>query len=114
MSCNLQNETDRNQIKNQGHFQILLTGRCGFSSLINFHSLNHHWSVLLDHIALQLDREEIKERELDGERGRGGGLFEGGNYSKYFHQKGGDYSKEVINWGMAIIQGNTVWSFPLI
>ena len=45
-------------------------------SLINVQSLNRHWSVLLDQIQLQLDREGIKERE-DGERGGGGGrLFE--------------------------------------
>ena len=36
------------------------------------------WSVLLDQIALQLDREGIKERE-DGEKGGGGG---GGGYSR--------------------------------
>ena len=37
-------------------------------SLINVQSLNRHWSVLLDQIQLQPDREGIKERE-DGERG---------------------------------------------
>ena len=62
-------------------------------SLINVQSLNRHWSVLLDQIQLQLDREGIKERE-DGERGRGGGggaiirVFEGGDYFKYLHQRG--------------------------
>ena len=40
-------------------------------SLINVQSLNRHWSVLLDQIQLQLDREGIKERE-DGEGGGGG------------------------------------------
>ena len=40
-------------------------------SLINVQSLNRHWSVFLDQIQLQLDREGIKERE-DGERGGGG------------------------------------------
>ena len=60
-----------------------------FSSLINFHSLNRHLSVLLDHIALQLDREKIKGRE-DGEKSgweaiilnisvKEGRLFEGGD-----------------------------------
>ena len=39
-------------------------------SLINVQSLNRHWSVLLDQIQLQLDREGIKERE-DGEGGGG-------------------------------------------
>ena len=48
-----------------------------FSSLINFHSLNRHWSVLLDHIALTLDRE-----------GGGRRLF------LIFPFKGGDYSTE--------------------
>ena len=40
---------------------------------------------------------------------RGGGrLFEGGDYFKYFGQRGGDYSREAINRGTAIIRGNTV------
>ena len=43
-----------------------------FSSLINL--MNHHWSVLLDHIALQLDREGIKGRE-DGEKSAGEGAI---------------------------------------
>ena len=46
-------------------------------------SLNRHRSVLLDQIPLQLDRDGIKEKE-NGER-VGGRLFEGGDYSKYFH-----------------------------
>ena len=41
---------------------------------------------------------------------RGGGrLFEGGDYFKYFGQRGGDYSREAINRGTAIIRGNTVY-----
>ena len=57
-------------------------------SLIYFQSLNRHWSVCLDKIPLQLDKEGIKERE-DGKRGRGGGgLFEGGDYFKNYHQRG--------------------------
>ena len=44
-------------------------------------------------------------------RGVGGGLlFEGDDYFKYFHQRGGDYSREAINRGTAILQGNTVVS----
>ena len=41
---------------------------------------------------------------------RGGGrrLFEEGNYFKYFGQRGGDYSREAINRGTAIIRGNMV------
>ena len=71
-------------------------------SLINVQSLNRHWSVLLDQIQLQIDREGIKERE-DGERGGGGGrLFKGGDYFEYFHQR------EAIIRGTAIIRGNTV------
>ena len=36
-------------------------------------------------------------------------LFEGGNYFKHFRQRGGgDYLREVIIRGMAIIEGNTV------
>ena len=49
---------------------------------------------MLDPIQLQLDREGIKERE-DGESNGGGEggeggwrLFEGGDYFKYFHQRG--------------------------
>ena len=46
-------------------------------------------------------------------RMEGGGerLFEGGDYFKYFHQRGmggGNYSREVINRGTATIRGNTV------
>ena len=64
---------------------------------------------MLDHTALELDREGIKGRE-DGERGRGGGgrLSEGRNYLKYFSSKEGDYSGEVINRGTAITRGNMV------
>ena len=57
-------------------------------SLINVQSLNRHWSVLLDQIQLQLDREGIKERE-DGERGGGGG----------------DYSREAIILNISIKGG---------
>ena len=63
---------------------------------------------MLDHFAIQLDREAIKGRE-DGERG-GKRFFEGDDYLKYFRQKGvGDYSREAINRGRAIIRGNTVF-----
>ena len=58
-------------------------------SLINVQSLNRHWSVLLDQIQLQLDREGIKERE-DGERGGGGG---------------GDYSREATILNISIKGG---------
>ena len=44
----------------------------------------------MDQTPLQLDRERIKELREVGERG------------------GGSYSREAINQGMAIIQGNTV------
>ena len=48
----------------------------------------------MDQIPLQLDKDGIKERE-DGEKeGGGGALFEGSDYFKYFHQKGGDYSTD--------------------
>ena len=56
-------------------------------SLIYFQSLNRHWSVFLDKIPLQLDKEGIKERE-DGKRGRGEGDFEGGDYFKNYDQRG--------------------------
>ena len=45
-----------------------------FSSLINL--MNRHWSVLLDHIALQLDMEGMKGRE-DGKRGKEGTIIRG-------------------------------------
>ena len=47
---------------------------------------------------------------LSDERGGvGGWLIEGDDYFKYFHQGGGgDYSREAINQGTAIIQGNEV------
>ena len=35
-------------------------------------------------------------------------FFEAGDYFKYFHQRGGDYSREAINRGTAI-RGNTVY-----
>ena len=50
---------------------------------------------MLDHIALQLDREGIKGRE-DGERSGGRRLFEGGKYFEIFPSKGGYYSREPI------------------
>ena len=44
---------------------------------------------MLDHITLKLDREGINggEKSKRGEKG-GGGLFEGGDYFKYFGQMG--------------------------
>ena len=47
-----------------------------FGSLIYFQSLNSHWSVFLDQIPLQLNREGIKERD-DGERGGVGAILRG-------------------------------------
>ena len=49
---------------------------CKFGSLINLQSLNHDWSVLLDQIALQLDRERVLKEREDGERG-GGAIIRG-------------------------------------
>ena len=71
--------------------------------------MNRHRSVLLDQILLQLDREEIKEREDSeiGGGGEGGRLLEEGDYFKYFPSKRGDYSREAIN-RTAIIRENTV------
>ena len=63
-------------------------------SWINFQSLNHHSSVLLDQIPLHLYKVGIKERK-DDERGGGGGDY---------------YSREAINRGTAVLQGNTVVS----
>ena len=61
-----------------------------FSFLINFHSLNGHWSVLLDHITLELDREGIKRRE-------------DGDYFKYFCQRG------AIIRGRRLIEGRLLF-----
>ena len=47
-----------------------------FSSLTNFQSLNRHCSVLLNLIALQLDREGIKGRE-NGKRDGGEAITRG-------------------------------------
>ena len=62
-----------------------------FGSLINFQSLNRLWSVLLDQISLQLDREVIKERENGEKDGGGGGR--------------GDYSREAIILNISIKGG---------
>ena len=43
---------------------------------------------MLDHIALQLDREGIKGQEDSKRRGEGGQLFEGGDYFEYFGKRG--------------------------
>ena len=60
---------------------------------------------MLDQIPLHLYKVGIRERK-DDERGGGGGrlLFQGGDYFKYFHQRG------AIIRGTAILQGNTVVS----
>ena len=65
---------------------------------------------MLDQIPLKLDREGIKERE-DDEKGCGGGgaaIIRERRLFLIFPSKGGDYSREAINRGTAIIQGNTV------
>ena len=47
----------------------------------------------------------------EGQRGGGGAIVQRsrGDFFKYFHQKGVDNSREVINRGKAIIQENTVF-----
>ena len=69
--------------------------------------MHRHWSVLLNHIARQLDKEGIKERK-GGKWGGVGQLFKGGNHFQYFLLGGGvgDYLREAINQATAIIQGN--------
>ena len=44
----------------------------------------------------------------DGKWGGGGQLFKGGNHFQYFRLGGGDYSREAINQGTAIIQGYNI------
>ena len=53
---------------------------------------------MLDQIPLQLDRDGIKETEGD-ERGSGGG----GNYLKYYHQRG-----VIIQW-RRLIEGQLLF-----
>ena len=76
-------------------FQILLSGSqitwAFFSSLINFQILNRHWSILLDLIVFQLDREGINGRE-GGERG---------DFSRdgYYSRKYGNITILVVSMG---------------
>ena len=66
-----------------------------------FQSLNHHLLLLLDQTPFQLHPEK------NGERGRRWDVYSsGGNYFKYFGQRGSDYSMEEINRGMAIARRN--------
>ena len=68
-------------------------------------SLNRHWSVLLNQTPLQLQPPDLPLWVSLQIRWRGvwGGII-WGNISV----KGGDYLREVINRGTAIIRGNTV------
>ena len=67
-----------------------------------------------DHIALKLDREGIKGREKSkrGERRKGGGgggaIIRERRLFQIFPSNGGNYSREAIDQGTAIIRGNTV------
>ena len=51
--------------------------------------MKRHCSVLLDHVALQLDREGLKGRQDSKTSAGWGALFEEGDYFKYFHQRVG-------------------------
>ena len=62
---------------------------------------------MLDQIALQLDREGVLKEREDGERG-GGDYLREAIISEIFPSKEGDYSREAIYRGTAIIRGNTV------
>ena len=68
--------------------------RSKFSSLINFHCVNRHWSVLLDQVALQ-------PRTSTWQKGWGDYLRE----AIILNISG---SREAINRGTAIIRGNKV------
>ena len=77
--------------------------------------MNLHWLVLLDQISLQRDREGIEERG-HGERVGAWGIIEGRRLFQIVPSKGGNYLREAINQGTAIIWGNTVclcWDFKL-
>ena len=81
-----------------------------FGSLSNFQSLNRHWSVLLDQIPLQFDRDRIKENEMArGLAGyyskeaiilnisiKGGRLFEGGDLPRHGYFRGNTVYKELL------------------
>ena len=62
---------------------------------------------MLDHIAIQLDREGIKGRE-DGERGGRIIISRETIIFEIFPSKGGNYSGEAINQGTAILPENMV------
>ena len=51
--------------------------------------------------------DSTSEEREGGKRGEGGRLSEGGDYFHYFHRRG-DYLREAINQGTAIIRGNRV------
>ena len=69
---------ERSEVESVCHFSFLF--------FLSFFFLNF-CSVLLDHIALQLDKEGIKGRE-DGETSGGGRLFEEGDYFNIFIKGG--------------------------
>ena len=67
---------------------------------------------MLDHIALQIDKKELKGREDSERRGGKGRFFEGGDYFEYFRQRG------AIIRGRRLIEGvlfEEIWyfEFPL-
>ena len=61
-----------------------------------------------DHIALKLDREGIKGREKSKRGERGGAIIRERRLFQIFPSNGGNYSREAIDQGTAVIRGNTV------
>ena len=91
-----------------------------FCSLINFQSLNRHWSVLLrifapgfalsDSPSTWPGADKRQDKMAKGVGGGGGWLFERGDYFNIsIKGAGGDYSREATNRGTANIRGNTVY-----
>ena len=75
--------------------------------MINFHGLNRHLSVLLDHLSLTLDRKREDKEDKEDKKASGADrrrLFEGCDYFKYFRPR------EAINRRKAIIRGNAVFT----
>ena len=61
----------------------------------------------MDHITLKLDREGINGGEKSKRGERGGGIIRGRRLFQIFRSNGGNYSREAIDRGTAIIRGKS-------